>query len=79
MERFNSEVVKVAGMNLLLANSTARFVEPNRGLDYFWVPGNLHLIHIDYPYDFILYTFAAIGILWVVYRVYLLMVNFVRK
>jgi hypothetical protein len=54
-------------MNLLSANSTARFVEP-RGFDYYWVPANLHVIHIDYPYDFVLYAFMFIGFWWIIYN-----------
>ncbi|MCK9593800.1 MAG: hypothetical protein M0Q91_17510 [Methanoregula sp.] len=65
-------------MNLLSANSTMRFVEP-KGFDYYWVPANLHIIHIDYPYDFILYALALIGLWWVVHRVYLLVLNMWRK
>jgi len=42
------------------ANSTMRYVNPS-GLDYFWVPANVLLFHIDYPYDFVLYIFAAYG------------------
>jgi hypothetical protein len=28
---------------------------------YYWVPSNIQLFHIDFPYDFILYFFAVFG------------------
>lgn len=45
------------------ANSTMRYYEnsPVSTLDYFWVPGNVLLFHLDYPWDFVLYIFAAYG------------------
>ena len=52
------------------ANSTAAWGYDGTRLDYYWVPGNLLLFHIDYPWDFALYGFAIIGFLWVAYQVY---------
>jgi hypothetical protein len=50
------------------ANSTVRWAQPNFGLDYYWVPGNILLFHVNYPYDFAFYGFALIGFGWVIYK-----------
>ena len=41
------------------ANSTAHYA--GEGLDYYWVPGNSLLFHVNYPYDFLIYFFACVG------------------
>ena len=73
-------VISVSAIVIMLlaspvsANSTWSNVEP-RGFDYFWVPANLQVIHVDYPYDFILYVFMIIGFAWTVHQFIL----FIRK
>lgn len=50
-------------ISVVSANSTLKYT-PNYGssLDYFWVPANTLLFHIDYPWDFVLYIFAIYGV-----------------
>ena len=52
------------------ANSSASWGYDGTHLDYYWVPGNLLLFHVDYPWDFVLYAFTIIGFLWVAYTIY---------
>jgi len=56
-------IISLFLVGLTSANSTMMHVQPN-GFDYFWVPLNLQVIHIDYPYDFVLYFFMGVGLLY---------------
>ena len=47
------------------ANSTVM----STGLDYYYVPQDVLLFHVAYPYDFVLYILAFIGLSWICYRV----------
>lgn len=69
MNRYLASLVTLLAMVApALANSTVRYVEPaHGGLDYYWVPANVLLFHIDYPWDFILYFFAGVGFLYVMH------------
>lgn len=42
----------------------------SKGIDYYWVPGDILLFHIPYPFDFILYFLAAVGLIVVLKWVY---------
>jgi hypothetical protein len=49
------------------------------GLSYYWVPSNILLFHIDYPWDFILYGMALIGLYCVLKKLALVILNYYRK
>jgi hypothetical protein len=57
-------IVAVSLIGKVSANTTGYY--PGYGMDYYWVPGNFLLFHINYPWDFILYALAIIGFLFLI-------------
>jgi hypothetical protein len=70
----------VTGVSLLIGTATANTsgYYPG-GMDYYWVPSNILLFHVNYPLDFLIYFFAILGFLMAVFIGYLWVKDWWKK